>query len=514
MAPGLLLIRTDAGASVGYGHAVRCLALAQAWKQAGGHPVFAMAQTHEFIRERIASEAFSICTVDAGPGTPEDAAATAAFVQKIGARWLVIDGYHFGGSFARNAATEACRTLRVDDLGSRDNYSADIVLNQNIHAHPDLYPGLGRATLLLLGPRYALVRKEFQIKTEVHRKNPAVASKILVTCGGTDQSDLLVRIVEALSAVSADFAVRIVSGGSGLSFERRLSARLRGKVSIECNVSEMKPLMTWADLAISAAGSTLWELCSTGLPSILIDVAENQRPLAQELHRLGAALHVPLQRASSRGIGEAIEFLLHAQRRREQMSLQARALVDGRGAPRVVAAMRSHDITLRSATLSDRERLWEWANDPTTRAASFNSAPIAWEVHCAWFERKLEDPNAQILIIEEHTDVVGTVRFQRVSSEEAEIGIALAPHMRGFGLGQAAIERAVTWIHERWNVHAVRARIKPANSASRHAFENAGFKLAGPLTINNLDALMYVRNLPPGLSFHERSSARAEAHLQ
>jgi RimJ/RimL family protein N-acetyltransferase len=133
------------------------------------------------------------------------------------------------------------------------------------------------------------------------------------------------------------------------------------------------------------------------------------------------------------------------------------------------------DLELGPVTEGDCELLWEWANDPATRANSFNSAPISLVQHKEWFHAKLQDSQCSFWIATNgRLGKIGVVRFDCHDSE-ATISVALAPHARGKGYGKKLIFSACGRIFASSGVDLVRALIKPANKASVRAFEDAGF---------------------------------------
>ncbi|MBO0930727.1 GNAT family N-acetyltransferase [Fibrella aquatilis] len=130
----------------------------------------------------------------------------------------------------------------------------------------------------------------------------------------------------------------------------------------------------------------------------------------------------------------------------------------------------------RLATPADAQLYFEWANDPVTRQQSFNSEPILWENHEAWFTRKLTDPNALMLVFEVQSgDPIGQVRFEKQADGEVVIGVSLDAYFRGKGLASTLIRAAVSQCQEQWGNTPIAAHIKPDNKASVRAFERAGF---------------------------------------
>jgi UDP-2,4-diacetamido-2,4,6-trideoxy-beta-L-altropyranose hydrolase len=323
---------------------MRCLALAQVWQDAGGTAAFLMAQSTPAIRARLAAENCEVLTFSILPGSVEDAVATNKCAQDNDAEWVLIDGYSFGSEYQEQLQSGGRKLLCIDDRGDCEYYAVDIVLNQNPNASEKLYRCCSAGTRLLLGTDYCLLRREFAVWRDWQREISATGRTILVTLGGSTPADIGVRLMESVSNVNIDgLSVVFVVGGSTPDSAplENCATRFPEKISIRRDVSNIAKLMAEADIAISAAGSTCWELCLLGLPSVLLDLADNQTPVAMELERRGCALHAGNGDSfSSDGLAKSVEKLLASRNRRELLSRRSRQLVDGFGAERVVSAMR------------------------------------------------------------------------------------------------------------------------------------------------------------------------------
>ena len=477
-----LLFRTDASIAIGTGHVMRCLALAQASQDAGGRAVFAMAESTASIDDRLRSETFEVLPVPSVPGAREDANETIAIAQAQQAEWIVVDGYQFDAEYQRALKAAGFRILFLDDYGHASHYFADVVLNQNVHANEGMFGAREPYTRLLLGTRYCVLRREFAAWRGWKREIAPVGRKVLVMMGGSDPENLTGRVIEALRQF-ADFEVTVVVGGSNPHFTglQTSASRSGQKITVQRDVSNMAELMAAADMAISAAGSTCWELCLLGLPSLLLDVAPNQTTLAKELDRTGCAIHVGNQTVSAENIAVASEKLLRSHELRQSLSRRCRELVDGNGTGRVVSVLRTHPLgvegfRLRPAQLDDSRSLWEWANDPAVRAASFSSALIPWESHVAWFAEKLGQGRSLILIAEDDSlTPCGQIRFDVRADGGWEVDVTVAATMRGQGLASRLIRLGIQGLRKEHPDARVHAFVKPVNEASLKAFEKAGF---------------------------------------
>jgi len=283
-------------------------------------------------------------------------------------------------------------------------------------------------------------------------------------------------------------------GGSSPHSELLESADSLGKgISVRRDVTNIAELMAWADVAISSAGTTCWELCLLALPALLTDVAENQTALAHQLARRKCAIYLGGPREfTAEQLADRLEQLLMSAETRQDLSMRCRELVDGRGATRVVAAMRA-DMRLRAAKESDCRLVWEWANDPEVRAAAFSSEPIPWEQHKTWFARRMRDPECCILIAENAGGrAVGQFRVDWRSDRDGEIDVSVASQFRGSGYGGVLIDLGATSVLAKKG-ERLHAFVKVENQASRRAFEQAGFANLGEEIVRGQRAVHYVR---------------------
>ncbi len=496
MKPGTILIRADASVSIGTGHVMRCLALAQAWQDAGGEAAFALAQSSPSVSSRLQSENARLFSMYSISGSVEDAEETARLAREVGAGWVVVDGYRFDRRYEERLKQEGLKVLLVDDSANGGDHAADLVLNQNAYASRALYRSCGANARFLLGPGYALLRREFRSERGFQRAFPPVAGKVLVTMGGSDPENLTLGVIEALAMIeTANLEAVVIAGATNRHADslREAAARSHGNIRVLCSVANMPEWMKWADVAVSAAGSTSWEICFLGLPAILIDLAANQTPVARELHRLGAARHLGnAQAALPEYIATALKTLMASAEERISISRKASALVDGLGALRVVSAIRSEDLELRRVELGDCRLLWQWANDPNVRAASFSTDAIGWDEHVAWLSNRLADADSRMLIALEDGSPIGQIRLDRIDDQEAEIDISVAPECRGRGYASRMLERTAWDVFRERSFFRLHGFIRPENQVSARAFEKAGFRRVGEATMRGHQAFHYL----------------------
>lgn len=471
----ILLIRADGSPTIGTGHVMRCLALAQAWQDRGGFVVFASAECTASLTRRLEAKHCELRRLRVEAGSAGDSEATAALAGELDACWVVADGYQFKSGFQRAICDRGRRLLLFDDYGHAGEYEADIVLNQNFGAESALYSRRAPRTRLLMGPRYALLRPEFEKFRQWKRRIPPIARKVLVTMGGADPNNTTAETVAALRSIPNIEAVVVAGGGNPHLEELETEVKRAGAAfKLIVDATNMAELMAWADVAIAAAGSTAWELAFMGLPSLLFTLAENQTHNATALAAAGISGLLE-SGAQSGDLSRALESLLQDPTTRARMSAEGRQVVDGAGSDRVAGILSFPELQLRPAREGDCRLVWEWANNAQVRRASFTTESIPWQVHRRWFDGRLSDSNCLFFIAEDREGKpLGQVRFE-IHGEEAVVSVSIDSEFRGGGYGKAIIFEGSERLKQERAVKLVRAFTKPDNEASIRAFRDAGY---------------------------------------
>jgi UDP-2,4-diacetamido-2,4,6-trideoxy-beta-L-altropyranose hydrolase len=419
-----LLIRADASTQIGTGHVMRCLALAQRWRATGGTAVFACCELTPALATRLENEGLQMVRLDATTGSESDATQTLALAARLGVKWIAADGYAFGTTWQRQVTGGAFKLLVIDDYGHAEHYFADVVLNQNASASAALYEKREAHTCLLLGNKYTLLREEFLSARPGPYEAPSRARKILVTLGGGDPDDVTSMVIDALASLS-DIEVTVVVGGSNPHLEKlqRAVAQHAASMRLVVNATNMPDLMAWADLAISAAGSTSWELAFFGVPSALVVVADNQLGIASSLNDAGFSLDLGRHTTTSpQKIASTIAPFLEEAARRREMSARGRQLVDGHGARRVAAAL---GAPLTITLISDEH---SWLN------ASLDALKSTFE-HAGhrvrWVHRPADIEDGDIAFLLSLGQIVPASVLQR-NAHNLVVHESALPHGRGW----------------------------------------------------------------------------------
>jgi UDP-2,4-diacetamido-2,4,6-trideoxy-beta-L-altropyranose hydrolase len=341
-----LYIRADADSKIGTGHVMRCIALAQAWQDQGNKVTFISHCESKALRERIKIEGCRFISLDHVFPDSCDLTSTLSILKNEcecadQKKWLVLDGYHFTPEYQRAIRDMGSRLLVIDDMNHLPYYYADILLNQNIHA-PDLKYHCDKDTTLLLGARYVLLRREFLKYQNFKRQIPDRAKNILVTLGGADPDNVTLKVIEALKLLDDSAIEAKIVIGPANPYRELLSDALTSSHFVSHLLSNplMPDLMAWADLAISAGGSTCWELAYLGVPFLAIILAENQRSIVISLDTKKVAINCgDGNEITTVNFSKIFSNILCNREARSFMSSQGTQLNDGNGSMRVYSSL-------------------------------------------------------------------------------------------------------------------------------------------------------------------------------
>lgn len=284
----MIVFRTDGNSKIGAGHIMRCLSIANYAKEHGELCKFILASDDfiEFIiknghKAHILHSDYSIMSPDEISNT--------LYGDKPSV--LIIDSYFVTEEFMnvvhKSCSDSNCKLIYLDDR-CKFPYSCDVLINYNISANVEdyrvLYEG-NSEPVFLIGTLYTPLRKEFQ---NLDRRNVLYDSKnIFVSTGGSDSEHFTVFLIDEAKKYS-DYTFHFVLGMMNPDKEKiKESAANSNNIFIHENVAEMSKLMLICDVAISASGSTLYELCATQTPTITYILADNQIPLAEGFNTKG-----------------------------------------------------------------------------------------------------------------------------------------------------------------------------------------------------------------------------------
>ncbi len=345
-----IYIRCDASNIIGTGHVMRCLTLANELTERGAHVSFICHDYLGNLNQYIQSCGYQIYILTGRlDDLDSDAEETARILEgsiRGKVDWLIIDNYALGADWEKALRPYAKKIMVIDDLANR-KHVCDLLLDQNLFSNMDnrynnLLPDYCE---MLLGSQYAMLRNEFKIARQHLRQRSDIVSRILVFFGGSDLTNETVKAISAIRQLDnvSSLVVDVVVGAANQNKETiRLLCENMPNFCFYCQTSNMAELMSNADMSIGGGGSTAWERCCVGLPSIVITVADNQVEPMQELANAGVIMLYTGERIVS-GYLKSLQSVFLDKGNIECMLAKGMELYDGRGVERVVNKMLAGD---------------------------------------------------------------------------------------------------------------------------------------------------------------------------
>lgn len=492
--------RADASIDIGSGHVMRCLALADKLRAQGAQTLFLCRNFPGHLYDIIEARGHALhrlpppdtpCTPDAqkapahaawlGVAWQQDSEECAAALAAWGRPdWLVVDHYAIDRRWEQRLRKHGEKIMVIDDLADRA-HDCDLLLNQNLQSGAARYDGrLPKKCRRLLGPRFALLHPEFNAWRTKRSTPDGHLHRLLVFFGGSDPHNFSATAVQAIraSSLGEQCHVDLVLGAAN-PHRAAIAAICRSlpKISVHTQTPNMAALMAEADLMIGAAGTTSWERCCLGLPAIVVSVADNQRENGRQLARHRAAIYIgDAVDTSAEHLSKLLDKLAARPSFVRRLAQRALQITEGKGVDLLALALHAEQLQLRPARIEDCERLWRWRNDPKTRQASFDSRSIDLAEHRNWYRRVLDNPEQTLLLGSIASQNIGVLRYDIGAENQAEVSVYLDPDLHGIGLGSPLIAAGCRWLSDAQPlIKNIVARIRPNNSASRHAFTRAGF---------------------------------------
>ncbi|MFG1497963.1 UDP-2,4-diacetamido-2,4,6-trideoxy-beta-L-altropyranose hydrolase [Saccharospirillum sp. HFRX-1] len=506
------LFRVDASTTIGAGHWMRCLALADGLAQAGVEVVFVYRNTLDSCQSlaeqaghRCVELAAASASTDTLPATDyahshwldggERADAEACLnwlaepaVQAMGKPgWIIVDHYALASPWEQALAAIA-PILVIDDLNDRP-HQCRWLLDASADKTAEVYSDwIDAGCRLLLGPQYALLRPEFAQWREVslaRRHQPIDGPlKVLISLGGVDADNLTKAALSSLLPLADALSVEVIVGSSNphITALRQWIAEHWPACQMHTQVNTMAQHLANADICIGAAGTSSWERCTLGVPTVLLLLAENQRHNARYLSDSGAAIALgQWSEQTAAQLTQALQTLLADTSRLQSLSDAAARQCDGLGVARVLqqlmprpAAVAAATGRLREMTTEDLALVRQWRNHPQVRSAMYNQHQITPDEHQNWFAQAQADADRQLYIFEVEGRAQGFVQFQARPEDRAVWGFYMAPEApKGLGrkLGRCALQHAF----ERLEYQHLEAEVLVTNDASLAFHRRLGF---------------------------------------
>ncbi|KEK23385.1 UDP-2,4-diacetamido-2,4,6-trideoxy-beta-L-altropyranose hydrolase [Bacillus gaemokensis] len=346
-----IVFRADSSIEIGTGHIMRCLTLAQEFRNKGAQIYFICRKLQGDLHQYILTKGFHVFLLDANKENTDfsstlygnylnwlkfhwfvDAQQTNEILSQIQKfDWLIVDHYALDKKWETVLRKTVRKIMVIDDLADRV-HDCDLLLDQNLHnnlnvRYNDLIP---EHSLAKLGPKYAILRPEFHYAKKSLRKRTGEIERIFIFFGGHDATNETFKTLRAIQNMHNDALKIDVVVGSQNPNKKDIQCYCKGipNISYYCQIENIEKLMVQADLAIGAGGTTTWERCFLGLPSITITTAQNQIEVTKAVAEAGATWNIgTAETVSSETITECLTKLLTNSGKVKNMSNKALAIM-------------------------------------------------------------------------------------------------------------------------------------------------------------------------------------------
>jgi len=294
-----VVIRADSSTNLGSGHVMRCLTLADGLSDKGANVIFLCQNLPGNLNTVIKERGYSVNRISLQTSDDfkweKDAKDTIHYIEQQAGKpdWLVVDHYDLDSDWEKLLRPYTRKIMVIDDLADRA-HDCDVLLDQNYYSDAgERYLNLVDGNCILaLGPKYALLRKEFEEKRKYLKEKTGEVSRLFISLGAGDPHNLTSSIIDVLIDLQLSINIDVVIGKSNPHTDMLVNkCRNLSRVNLYIQIDNMSELMLNADFAIGAGGATSWERCTMGLPSLLISLADNQVRISEGLSELGCAFY-------------------------------------------------------------------------------------------------------------------------------------------------------------------------------------------------------------------------------
>ena len=494
-----IVIRADASRKIGTGHVMRCLCLADVLRSLGCIVTFVCRTQKGHMIDRI-KECGIAClplanfATQSNPGGKtytdwlgtsemQDASDFLEALNRLKPDLVIVDHYALGTVWESAVRKNGARIVAIDDLANRV-HDCDILLDQTLDRVSDDYLGLVPKNCdMLLGTKFALLRPEFQALHQAIGKEYRAwpPKRVLISLGGVDNENATAAVLQSLAETNLPHETEliVVMGRKApwLESVKNTAQSIPFRVDVRVDVKNMAELMTSCDFAIGASGTSGWERCAAGLPSLLLVLADNQQFNAQALHASGAARMIGVAEETGWQIELANALSkLALPGAMQKMSQSAAALVDGRGATRVGGNLIAKSLVASLCEPTDAHDVWTWREADGASQFYRSNKATQWADHKTWFNQAIKDPMRLMLMIGLPGHNLAHVRLDRSADDPASatVGICLNPDMRGMDLSAPSLKVAIDHASAQ-NIHRIFAEVHRDNTASIRLFSRLGF---------------------------------------
>jgi UDP-2,4-diacetamido-2,4,6-trideoxy-beta-L-altropyranose hydrolase len=486
-----IIFRADSGPTIGMGHFIRMLALAEMLNEYF-HCIFATKACNESQMSEINKVYHQIIDL------PNDESHFQFFLNCLnGSEIVVLDNYYFTTHYQRAVKARGCKLVCIDDIHDK-HYVADVVIN---HA-PISATKFSQAayTKLLLGFDYALLRQVF-FNTE-KRKEKFGFNHVLVCFGGSDFNNLTVKTLQSISKIESIDTITVIIGNAfrdAVELENiRNEIALTKQIKIFHNISapELVGIINEVDFAIVPCSTILYEVISQKIPVITGFYIDNQIEIASNLKDNFAHILV---------IGDLNKIKIERhhidQLKQQVLKSGTKTLISYNSKTLLQKEFHllnlEYMITIRKARIEDMDIYFNWVNDPFTRSNSIHTEQINYQEHENWFQNKINQVDSILFIFEENMIPVGQVRFDK-ENDALIVDYSVDKNFRRKSFSKVIMKMAIEKLYSEEisaRTKLLLAKVEENNVASFKVFKGLNFELAATEYIYNSKYFVFKKEI-------------------
>lgn len=466
-----VVFRADGSSSIGLGHVIRSLAVADMLKD-DFHCSFIIKSPSDSLKKTILYYCYTCHIIKEN----ESLESEIDFVKNLLSeeKIIVLDGYHFDSEYQKSLKETSAKMVCIDDIYD-EHFVSDAVINHAPALSKEIY-SRENYTDVFLGLDYSLLREPFLNQSDYPREISEVKN-VFLCFGGADFNNITCKALQALLTCDYTFETINVILGGAFKFKDEVLEIVHNsdqniKLHSNLNANEMASLMKTCDFAIVPASSILYEICSINMFVISGFYVDNQVNVNRGFKSLNL-IHSVGDFNSIVNLDTEITNYLNS-RDKKQLEIQ-HSKFNGKSKINIINIFKNISINLRAASLKDVDLLFKWVNEPLVRENSINQEPIVYENHVQWFKKSLSDTDCKIFVLENGEDTLGQVRVNVNERREAYIDYSIDKDSRGKGYGRIIISKLIGELRKSSDALQLVAEVKTSNKASCKVFEKLHF---------------------------------------
>lgn len=344
-----ICFRVDASNSVGMGHLMECLALADFFDHHCEYSIIFLVNDFPVIEEILSKNQYTFHTLETTRNEEAELHCMSEFFQKNIPDVIVCDLLDRSENYYRAIHNLICCSVVILDDEIHRAVAGDIIVNFSITQDPGFYSSIKDiSTRYCIGPAYMPLTSVFNTKWKMNKHIPEKCETIFLNQGGSDPFGLTAKIIRALELLELSQTLYVVIGDAISDRHRQelesMRPQLKNKYIFEWGVTHerMLEIMEICDVAITAAGNTLYELAIFGVPSIIICHHERHHRVAEKFAQRSAAINLGIgTHLDAHQIADSVYLLLNDYQHRVEMSQEQKKIIDGNGCKRITEEMKS-----------------------------------------------------------------------------------------------------------------------------------------------------------------------------